>query len=124
MARIHSFAVVLPAALLLSGCLTFNPGVGPNGELPVIARPYDQGVDNVPLVTTDPAIAYDPDGCQIWIMDDGAEGYSGRRLDPRSGLPVCNNLYAPGSVVGDYRVNSIPDLIPSNPYGPLVGVLR
>jgi hypothetical protein len=99
------------------------PGIGPNGELPVIARPYDLAQDSEPLTTALPAVAYDPDGCQIWLMDDGAETYSGRRLDPASGLPVCNDLYQPGAVVRDYRVNDIPDFVPRNPYGPFVGVL-
>ena len=60
------------------------------------------------------AIAYDPDGCQGWIIDDGAEGYSGRRYDPASGLPVCNNLYPPGTVVGNYQTDSAPvkDYVP------------
>lgn len=124
MAKINAGAAAVASAFLLSGCLTVNSGVGPNGELPVIARPYDQGIDNVPLITEMPAVAYDPDGCQIWIMDDGAEGYSGRRLDRVSGLPVCNDLYPPGSVVRDYRVNGIPDLIPSGQFQPLTGVLR
>ena len=122
MARIHASGLVLLAAAMLSGCATAT--IGPNGELPVIARPIDQGIDPIPLNDTMPAIAYDPDGCQIWLMDDGAEGYSGRRLDRVSGLPVCNNQYPPGSVVRDYRTNNIPDFIPGNPYGPMTGVLR
>jgi len=124
MAKLSAGGAALASALLLSGCLTVNPGIGPNGELPVIARPYDQGIDNVALVTSMPGIAYDPDGCQIWIMDDGAEGYSGRRLDRLTGLPVCNSQFPPGTVVRDYRVNGIPDLIPGGPYAPLTGALR
>jgi hypothetical protein len=31
----------------------------------------------------------DPDGCQHWVMDTGAEGFMSARLD-RQGKPVCN----------------------------------
>lgn len=31
----------------------------------------------------------DPDGCQHWVMDTGAEGFMSARLD-RRGKPVCN----------------------------------
>ena len=30
----------------------------------------------------------DPDGCEHWVMDDGAEGYMSPHLKPE-GLPVC-----------------------------------
>jgi hypothetical protein len=69
----------------------------------LIAAAHDTGFDSGPLMNGHAAIAYDPDGCQGWIMDDGIEGYSGRRFDPVSGLPVCNGLYPPGTVLGDYR---------------------
>lgn len=36
-----------------------------------------------------PGIWVDPDGCQHWVMDDGAEGYMSPVLT-RQGLPVCN----------------------------------
>ena len=49
------------------------------------------------------AIAYDPDGCQVWIIDDGVEGYSSPRFDPKTGLPVCDGKYPPGTVLGVYE---------------------
>jgi hypothetical protein len=119
-------ASVMSALLLLVACgeaAVPNPGIGPNGELPVIARPFDQGTDEEPLSAAQPAVVYDPEGCQIWLIDDGAETYSGRRLDPETGLPICNDQYPPGTVVRDYRVNDIADWVPRDPYGPLVGVL-
>lgn len=122
MMRLHSAGAALASTLLLAGCFTVNPGVGPNGELPVIARPLDQGYDSISLAqSTEPAVAYDPDGCQVWILDDGIEGYAGRRRDRSSGLPVCNNYYPPGTVVNEYRTNDILDFVPSNPYGPVTG---
>jgi hypothetical protein len=129
MARFLTAPLMVVVGLALSGCLAPNPGVGPNGELPVIARPYDQGIDTVPLSQErNPAVAYDPDGCQAWLMDDGVEGYIGRRRDAVTGLPICNNLYAPGSVVRDYQTGDagIGDYIPTQSggvYGAPVGVL-
>ena len=35
-----------------------------------------------------PTIWVDPDGCEHWVMDDGAEGYMSPHLTPE-GLPVC-----------------------------------
>jgi len=42
-----------------------------------------------------PTIWVDPDGCEHWVMDDGAEGYMDIHLD-RQGLPVCRR----GNVCG------------------------
>lgn len=36
-----------------------------------------------------PTIWVDPDGCQHWVMDDGAEGYMTPNVN-RDGTPVCN----------------------------------
>lgn len=115
--------VTFPAVLMLlsglAGCgLTPTRGTGPNGEPPLLAKPADTtffGLDaqrGRGLVDGQAAIAYDPDGCQIWIIDDGAEGYSSRRRDPVSGLPVCDSRVKPGYVVGDPRVNRVPDWRP------------
>jgi hypothetical protein len=98
----------------LSACSDLVPYTpGPNE---VIATSHDTGVDGSALRDGQAAIVYDPDGCQGWIIDDGVEGYSGRRFDPKSGLPVCNNLYPPGTVLGDYRRQNeqTPDWVPAN----------
>lgn len=124
MTKLLTAPMLVVAGFALSGCLQPYPGVGPNGELPVIARPYDQGIDPIPLSQERmPGVAYDPDGCQAWIMDDGVEGYIGRRRDPNSGLPICNNLYPPGAVVRDYQTDGagIGDWVPMPAYGPLTG---
>lgn len=42
-----------------------------------------------------PSIWVDPDGCEHWVMDDGAEGYMSPHLK-RDGRPVCR----PGKVCG------------------------
>lgn len=87
---------------LLAGCVE---GTVPYKKSPdtVIATATDQGRDKGPLANGGAGIAYDPDGCQGWIIDDGIEGYSGRRFDPVSGLPVCNNQYPPGTVLRNYQ---------------------
>lgn len=35
-----------------------------------------------------PTIWVDPDGCEHWVMDDGAEGYMSPHVN-RQGIPVC-----------------------------------
>lgn len=114
MAKLSFLAVSLASATLLSGCIE---GVNPYVKSPdtIIAVPRDGGQDKDGLSNGGAAIAYDPDGCQGWIIDDGVEGYSGRRFDPVTGLPVCNNLFPPGTVVKDYQTQS-PGLRDSVPY--------
>jgi hypothetical protein len=108
---------ILPAALLaaltLSGCVGLVPYVeSPNT---VIATARDTGIDSKGLIDGEAAIAYDPDGCQNWLIDDGLEGYSTPRYDPVSGLPVCNNQFPPGAVVGNYQTSNAPlrDWVPA-----------
>ncbi len=103
-------SAALVAATLLSAC-----GETTSGGVPLIAVPFDKGwidTNNNPLVDGAAGIAYDPDGCQVWLIDDGVEGYSSRRVDPRSGLPVCNSDYPPGSIVGPYKTNNVVEWLP------------
>lgn len=92
---------------LLSACGGFFEGV--EGTVPysgpdsVIATAQDYGRDDSKLKDGEAAIAYDPDGCQVWIIDDGLEGYSTPRFDPKTGLPVCDGKYPPGTVIGVYE---------------------
>ena len=78
------------------------------GPTSVIATGQDQGRDENVLTDGEAAIAYDPDGCQVWIIDDGLEGYSTPRFDPKTGLPVCDGKYPPGTVLGKYETKSAP----------------
>jgi hypothetical protein len=96
--------------LLLAACDTgYDPAGGPR----ILARDTDSAIANTDkLQGKQPAIAIDPDGCQNWIIDDGAEGYASRRRDPVSGLPVCNSRIPPGYVVRDPRVTNFPDILP------------
>jgi len=85
-----------------------------SGPDTVIAKASDSGTDDVGLVDGEAAIAYDPDGCQVWIIDDGVEGYSAPRVDPKTGLPVCDSKYPPGTVLGPYETTGAPgpDYVP------------
>ena len=48
----------------------------------------------------EPAIWIDPDGCEHWVMDDGAEGYMSPHVD-RNGVPVCHEVNLCGVVNTD-----------------------
>ena len=109
-------STLLLAVSLLSGCgIEAMQGLHPyHGPDSVIATGQDKGIDKAPLANGFAAIAYDPDGCQNWLIDDGVEGYSSPRYDARSGLPICNNLHPPGTVVGPYQTptEGIRDYVP------------
>lgn len=47
-----------------------------------------------------PSIWVDPDGCEHWVLDDGAEGFMTPHLD-RSGRPVCR----PGNLCGSVNTD-------------------
>lgn len=96
----------LVVAVALSGCVAGESFEGTEpyrGASSIIATGQDQGADSGVLKNGRAAIAYDPDGCQNWIIDDGLEGYASPRFDPVSGLPICNNLYPPGTVLREYQ---------------------
>ncbi|OAN70364.1 hypothetical protein A8B78_20755 [Jannaschia sp. EhC01] len=111
--------LLIAAPLALMGCVENFEGVGParvgpNGEPPVVAIGEDRGRDAGSLSRLEAGIYIDPDGCHIWMIDDGLEGYWSRRLDPRSGLPVCTEPAPRGSIIGDYSSGSpgIADRVP------------
>ena len=108
---LHRLGLVVVLGGMVSAC-----GIAPySGPDDVIASGKDRGViDNTALVNGEAAIAYDPDGCQNWIIDDGIEGYSSPRFDPVTGLPICNNRFPPGTVIGGYQTRSavIGDWVP------------
>jgi hypothetical protein len=119
-----TFPVIKRVALLpvlavgLSACSSgefFEDVKRYSGPDSVIAKAGDSGTDkDAGLVEGEAAIAYDPDGCQVWIIDDGVEGYSSPRFDPATGLPVCDSAYPPGTVLGPYETTTAPgpDYVP------------
>lgn len=59
-----------------------------------------------------PTIWVDPDGCEHWVMDDGAEGYMTPHVT-RQGIPVCRRGSLCGTMPTDqffatdsYRISS------------------
>ena len=96
----------LVAAVALSGCVAGEGTRAYHGANSVIATGLDKGRDTGVLRNGRAAIAYDPDGCQNWVIDDGLEGYASPRYDPVSGLPICNNHYPPGTVLRDYQTGT------------------
>jgi len=112
MSRTLKITGALVALTALAGC--FEGTTGYRGPDSVIATGVDKGSDKGVLLNGRAAIAYDPDGCQNWIIDDGVEGYASPRYDPVSGLPICNSHYPPGTVLGDYSSGhpGIPDFVP------------
>lgn len=73
-----------------------------------------------------PGIWIDPDGCEHWVMDDGAEGFMSPHLR-RNGTPVCHKvsrcaivptdtMFATGSAtIAPGGVNSLRSFFASNP---------
>jgi outer membrane protein OmpA-like peptidoglycan-associated protein len=47
-----------------------------------------------------PTIWIDPDGCEHWVMDDGAEGYMTPHTN-RQGIPVCHPVNVCGVMNSD-----------------------
>lgn len=94
-------------AALVAGCVPTTPGgIRAIGE--------DTGRDARSLSALEAGIYIDPDGCHIWMIDDGLEGYWSRRLDPVSGLPVCVAVAPPNSIVGNIdNARAIRDRVPA-----------
>jgi hypothetical protein len=108
-------AATLVLALFVSGCGDGLTAYRPGPDT-VIAVGEDRGWDTTRIPDQRAAIAYDPDGCQNWIIDDGVEGYSTPRYDPATGMAnVCNNRFPPGAVIGDYQSGNqgIRDRVPA-----------
>jgi hypothetical protein len=106
--RMLRLGAILVLGGMLSGCGLIEGSRLYHGPDSVIANDQDSGTDTGGLIDGEAAIAYDPDGCQVWIIDDGLEGYSSPRFDPKTGLPVCDGKYPPGTVIGDYQSSSSP----------------
>lgn len=107
-------AAYMGTALLLSACAENFEGVTSTSDpAPLRAIGEDRGTDIGDLSQHEAAIYIDPDGCHIWMIDDGLEGYWSRRRDPASGLPVCTNIAPPNSIVGDSQTGAgIRDRVP------------
>ena len=74
-ARLARLGLALLVATGVSGCgrsfyEVFEGTERYSGPDSVIATAEDYGEDDAGLVDGQAAIAYDPDGCQVWIIDD------------------------------------------------------
>jgi len=114
MKTILKASALVGCALLVSGCVEgFEGTTRPTGPAPIVAIGEDLGRDAGSLSQLEAGIYIDPDGCHIWMIDDGLEGYWSRRRDPVSGLPVCTPVAPPNSIVGNISVDpGIPDRVP------------
>jgi hypothetical protein len=112
--KLTKMAILFGAAAATSGCVAFEgvrPSRGGANEVRAIAE--DRGRDSGSLSALEAGIYIDPDGCHIWMIDDGVEGYWSRRLDPVSGLPVCTEVAPPNSIVGEISFDpGIRDWVP------------
>ncbi|SFR07520.1 hypothetical protein [Poseidonocella sedimentorum] len=98
----------MKTARLLSAAVTLGlAGCGIEGTTSyfgpdsLIARADDAGDGTGAIPDGAAALAILPDGCQIWLIDNGVEGYATPRLS-RSGRQICNDRYPPGAVLGRY----------------------
>ena len=85
---------ILGTAAVLAGC----EGSG-------FDKTRDYGLDAKPLNKLVAGVWIDPEGCDHWIVDDGAEGYLSARLDPE-GKPVCSGGPPGGYATGPYTEGS------------------
>ncbi len=52
-----------------------------------------------------------PDGCDVWMIDNGLEGFAMTRLQP-DGTPVCSGVNPPTYVTGPFKDGSMyPDVL-------------
>jgi hypothetical protein len=74
----------------------------------------DFGRDNRTILDMEAGIYIDPDGCHVWMVDDGAEGFWSRRHDPATGRPVCTPIAPPNAIVGsiDNQGRGLVDRVP------------
>ncbi len=70
-----------------------------------VDKTVDRGIDSKHLSQLQAGIWVDPNGCDHWIIDDGAEGYLSQRLDPY-GKPVCSGTAPPNTATGPFKSGS------------------
>lgn len=94
MTRVHSLGA-LAFVMFVSACATKQD------------QSVDRGFDRGPLEKKVVwGIYVDPDGCDVWMADDGAEGYAVARLEPRTGARVCSGVL-PNGYAAQHKRGSI-----------------
>ncbi len=92
--KIIKGAAFIAAAVTLSACVDNK-----------VDKTVDRGIDSKHLSQLQAGIWIDPNGCDHWIIDDGAEGYLSQRLD-KYGKPVCSGAAPPNTAIGPYKAGS------------------
>lgn len=87
-------ALALAAVAALAGCVDNKTD-----------KTVDRGIDSKHLSQLRAGVWIDPQGCDHWIIDDGAEGYLSQRLD-KYGKPVCSGAAPPNTAIGPYKAGS------------------
>ncbi len=87
-------AAGLCVAIALAGC-----------DAPKRDKTVDRGLDTKHLSQLRAGVWIDPNGCDHWIIDDGAEGYLSARLD-KYGKPVCSGTAPPNTATGPFKSGS------------------
>ena len=86
------YIAILAAAGSLAAC-----------DAPKQNKTVDRAVDSKHLSQLKAGIWVDPEGCDHWIIDDGAEGYMSARRAP-DGTPVCTGKAGTGGYsTGPYQ---------------------
>jgi len=88
--KLIRLSLLLPVVVAVSACGT------------KIDKTVDRGIDSKHLSQLQAGIWVDPNGCDHWIIDDGAEGYLSQRLDPY-GKPVCSGTAPPNTATGAFK---------------------
>ncbi|PIE15412.1 MAG: hypothetical protein CSA68_07020 [Rhodobacterales bacterium] len=74
-------------------------------------KSVDKGYDKRHLSEMVAGVWVNPDGCDVWMIDNGVEGYAMARLQP-DGTPVCSGVNPPNVVTGPFKKGSIfPDYL-------------
>ena len=106
--RLFTLAVVVAVAATSLVSLPVDPA---SAQESVFRRdtPSQRGRDRGQYI---PTISITPDGCEVWVMDDGAEGYAVEHVR-RDGTPVCRDVNLCGVMNSDqyfatdsYRISS------------------
>ena len=92
--KIVKLTALLCAAAIVAGC-----------DAPKQDKTYDRGFDSKHLSQLKAGVWIDPNGCDHWIIEDGAEGYLSQRLD-KYGKPVCSGTAPPNTATGAYKSGS------------------
>ena len=92
--KILKIGIVLSAAVMVAGCVGTK-----------VDKTVDRGIDSKHLSQLQAGIWVDPNGCDHWIIDDGAEGYLSQRLD-KYGKPVCSGTAPPNVATGAFKSGS------------------